>query len=248
MTIYGYLRMSTNKQTDSLEVQKSIITAQVIRDGRDPARIVWVTDPATSASIPINAREGGREMCSALRKGDVVYISKLDRAFRNAANCAVTLDAWQRLGVSLCVVNLLGMAIDLSSPIGKFIVLILAAVAELEREYVRERTRDALALRKRKGHANGKYAGYGFMWRKQKDPETGRMVKVKVACPAEREIMKEIVKWRLDDFPWDTILDHVNNVLDRPTKEGKPWSTARLKRAFVAEMKFQTTEGRSTDK
>lgn len=233
--IYGYLRMSTSKQVESIEVQRQIILAQVLKDGFGAGSITWITDPATSAGVPLYERRGGKELGNLLRPGDWVYVSKLDRAFRRASDCAVVLDRWQRLHVHFCIVNLLGMAIDLSSPIGKFIVLILSAVAELEREFVRERTRDGLAGRKRKGHATGKYAGYGFTWQKKWEAAEGRYRKFKVACQAERAVMRQIVQWKYDGYAWPEIHSYLRDkgVL---TKDGKPWSLSRIQRAYLAEL------------
>jgi DNA invertase Pin-like site-specific DNA recombinase len=242
-TVYGYLRMSTNKQADSIETQKQIIIDQAKRDGHEPSAIVWITDSAVSAGTPLYDRKGGKELSNMLKPGDYVYVSKLDRAFRRASDCASVMDKWQRLEIRFCVVNLLGMAIDLSSPIGKFIVLILAAVAELEREFVRERTRDGLANRKRKGHATGKYAGYGFTWRVQWDASAGKRVKVKVACPDERQVMRQIVQWRFDNYTWEEIRDHLFS-LKMLTKEGSPWSISRIQRAYQAELDLMKTESK----
>ena len=91
------------------------------------------------------------------------------------------------MGIKLHVANLLGGAIDLSSPMGRFLIHILAAFAELERAFISERTRDGLANRKRKGAAYTNFPGYGMRWEKRR--VDGKLAKVKVGDDQEREVM-----------------------------------------------------------
>ena len=60
--------------------------------------------------------------------------------------------------------------------------------------------------------------------------------------------MREIVKRRLDGRSWDEIRQHVVYHLKLVTKDGKPWTKARIMRAFQAELTLQVAENRSTDK
>ena len=174
-----------------------------------------------------------------LRKGDVVYVAKLDRAFRRAADCAVVMETWGRLGVSIVICDLLGMTVDLSSPIGRFIVLILAAVAQLEREFISERTKSSLArARWARRQATNQHAGYGYTWKKIYDPDRGKYVKTRVDDQDERNLMREIVRWKLDGHSWDDIYQHVNYTLRARTKTGKEWSMSRIRRVYEAQLEY----------
>ena len=86
---------------------------------------------------------------------------KLDRMFRNAGDCLTTVEAWERSGIALHVVDLGGSAIDTTSAAGRFMLVVLAGAAEMERNLTRERTRSAMAVKR----ANGQRVGtvpYGF--------------------------------------------------------------------------------------
>ena len=72
---------------------------------------------------------------------------KLDRMFRNAGDCLATVEAWDRAGVALHVVDLGGNAIDTTSAAGRFMLVVLAGAAEMERNLIRERTKAALAVK-----------------------------------------------------------------------------------------------------
>ena len=82
------------------------------------------------------------------RRVDAVAVVKLDRlarSVRHLCELAAELDA---LGVALVVLD---QAIDTSTPSGRFLFHVLAAVGELECEMIRERTRAGLAAAKRRG-------------------------------------------------------------------------------------------------
>jgi DNA invertase Pin-like site-specific DNA recombinase len=154
----------------------------------------------------------------------------------------VILERLERLGVKLHVCNLMGGAIDLSSPMGRFMIHILAAFAELERAFISERTRDGMAKRKREHRPVSPYAGYGFTWEKRWID--GKRVKVRVECPEERKAMKSIALWKLQGKTWDEIRQHLVYNLKLKTKEGKPWDDNRIRRAYRAELMLQLREQR----
>ena len=84
-----------------------------------------------------------------------VILLKLDRGFRNAGDCLATVEAWDRKGIALHVIDLGGNAIDTQSAAGRFMLVVLAGAAEMERNLTRERTRSALAVKR----ANGQRVG-----------------------------------------------------------------------------------------
>ncbi|MCH9003026.1 MAG: recombinase family protein, partial [Planctomycetes bacterium] len=82
------------------------------------------------------------------RRADSVVMLKLDRGFRNAGDCLTTVEQWERKGIALHVADLGGNAIDTTSAAGRFMLVVLAGAAEMERNLTRERTRAALAVKK----------------------------------------------------------------------------------------------------
>jgi DNA invertase Pin-like site-specific DNA recombinase len=128
--------------------------------------------------------------------------------------------------------------------VGRFLVHILAAFAELERAYISERTKDGLANKKRKGVCNTNYAGYGWKWVKRNIE--GKWVKVKERDDDERNVMKSIVAWRMREPPvaWDEIRNHLRK-LDIRTKDNTEWTTERIRRVCKAELNLQLQEQRA---
>ncbi|MCH7995203.1 MAG: recombinase family protein [Planctomycetes bacterium] len=95
------------------------------------------------------------------RRADSVVILKLDRGFRNAGDCLTTVEQWERKGIALHVADLGGNAIDTTSAASRFMLVVLAGAAEMERNLTRERTRAALAVKKSNGQRVGTVP-YGF--------------------------------------------------------------------------------------
>lgn len=242
MAVFGYPRASTKKQVDSPETQMDNIRKYADLHGLGD--VTFFVDAAKTGKVPWQERDAGREMFNHLKAGDHVIISKLDRAFRRLSDCVVVLEKFEHMGIKLHVVNLLGGAIDLSSPMGRFLIHILAAFAELERAFISERTKDGLANKKRKGTSYTNFPGYGMRWEKRQID--GDWQKFRVGDEQEREIMRSIVRWRMQEPPlaWKEISDHLTYELKLRTKEGKTWDTNRVRRAWKAEMSFQLQEQR----
>ena len=248
--LYAYVRVSTDKQSLGPEAQRQIIDAFTVRLGLSvdayfedaPVfRDGGMVDDSACGAVPLGRRRAGGEMMARLTRGDVVIVAKVDRAFRSLADCAACLDRWETMGVGIVICDLAGQ-LDIGSPFGKAMVQILAVFAELERKMISQRTREALALRKRQGTANSRYPGYGFRWERRWDREKLKHVKHKVADPEERRVMKEIVRWRLDGLRWEEITERIVYELELVTKDGKPWNQARIMRAFQAELQLQARE------
>lgn len=70
------------------------------------------------------------------RKFDLVAVSRFDRFARDTAHLLHALEEFRMLGIDFVSVR---ESIDTSTPLGKAIFTIIAAIAELERELIRER-------------------------------------------------------------------------------------------------------------
>ncbi len=241
--IWGYGRASTKKQEASPDVQKEKIKDYVkfFDLTKTIGDVTFFIDSATSGKIPIDDRVAGHQLFGYLRPGDHVVIAKLDRAFRNLKDCVLVLERFEKMGIKLHVVSMMGGALDLSSAMGKFIVHVLAAFAELERSFISERTREGLQHRKKKGERYCRDPGYGFRWEKR--TIGGKRVKVKVRDDDERTVMRSILTWRTqqDILSWSEIEGHIKD-LGIMTKDGNPWSDSRIRRAAREEAKLQLAE------
>ena len=159
-----YVRCSTQEQADSglgLEAQAERIRAYCVM--RKLELLDIITDAGVSGGKPLASRDGGQQLLTMIRqrKADAVVMLKLDRMFRNAGDCLTTVETWEKAGVALHVVDMGGNAIDTTSAAGRFMLVVLAGAAEMERNLTRERTRSAMAIKK----ANGQRVGavpFGF--------------------------------------------------------------------------------------
>ena len=139
----GYARVSTNEQD---------LTAQ--RDGLAElgvdAENVYVDHGLTGAN---RARPGLREAMAAVRKGDTLVVTKLDRLARSLPDARDIADELTRKGVSL---SLGGSVYDPTDPVGRLLFNVLGMVAEFEADLIRMRTREGMAVAKAKGRLRGK--------------------------------------------------------------------------------------------
>jgi putative DNA-invertase from lambdoid prophage Rac len=87
------------------------------------------------------------------RKFDVIAVARLDRLGRSLKHLVVLLDELAALGVAFVSIN---EAIDATTPGGKLQMHLLAAMAEYERELIRERVRSGLARVRAQGKRLGR--------------------------------------------------------------------------------------------
>ena len=96
------------------------------------------------------------DMLTKLRKKDTVVVSKLDRLGRDAPDVLATIKTLAALDVEVVVLQL--GKLDLTSTAGKLMLAMLAAVAEMERDLIVERTQAGLARAKAEGKTLGRPA------------------------------------------------------------------------------------------
>lgn len=93
------------------------------------------------------------------RKIDAVVILKLDRLFRSIAHLIRTMDLFEQLGVKLIAVR---DGVDLTTAQGRMFATILGALAEFEKNLIRERTLIGLDHARRKGKVLGRPRQHDF--------------------------------------------------------------------------------------
>ena len=92
----------------------------------------------------------------ALREGDVLVVWKLDRMGRNLHHLVRTVSMLSERGVGLKVLTGQGTLIDTTTAAGRFSFGIFAALAEFERELIRERTIAGLKSARARGRKGGR--------------------------------------------------------------------------------------------
>ena len=166
MTVYGYARVSTERQAGegvSLGEQIRRIEGRALEQGWQIAEVF--VERGVSGSVPLGDRPEGARLLAVLQPGDIVIAAKLDRMFRSALDALNVIRDFQRQRISLWLLDLGG---DVSGDgIARLVLTILAAIAEFERERIGERIRDA----KRHQRSSGQYLGGDrpFGWRVGED-------------------------------------------------------------------------------
>lgn len=140
--VYGYLRVSTDKGQTTDNQKLEILNAGY-------ANAEWFADEAVSGTIPAFDRPKFKQMIENCQSGDTIVISKIDRLGRNSVDTLQTINNIERLGVSLVVLQL--GKVDLASPVGKLMLKMLTAVAEMERDLIVERVNAGLERAKAEG-------------------------------------------------------------------------------------------------
>jgi DNA invertase Pin-like site-specific DNA recombinase len=238
--VFGYCRASTVKQSESPETQKGLIT-QYCKFMNLPEPSAYYVDPGVSGKVPINERPAGGVMIARLKCGDHVIVAKVDRMFRRLSDAATVLDRFERAGVRLHICNLMGGAIDLSSPIGRFLIHILAAFAEMERAFIAERIKEGVARARTRGINPGR-ARFGFKKVRAWDRVKNKYLKIDVPDPDERATMAEIVKMRMSGMTFRAIANELTYVRKVRTGRGGEWIVTNVFGAFKAELLLQAAE------
>jgi DNA invertase Pin-like site-specific DNA recombinase len=94
-------------------------------------------------------------LMTAARRREIAAIVcvKLDRIARSVGHLAALSEELQALGIDLVVLD---QALDTATPSGRLLFHMLGAIAEFERDLIRERTRDGLAAARRRGARIGR--------------------------------------------------------------------------------------------
>ena len=88
-----------------------------------------------------------------LRRFDVIVVAKFDRFARSTRHLVLALEEFQALGVDFIS---LSESIDTSTPMGKMVFTVIAAVAELERSLIKERIHMGLKRARHQGKRIGR--------------------------------------------------------------------------------------------
>ena len=146
-----YIRVSTIDQEVSPEMQEHKIKQYCKLHNLELNEVI--VEKNVSGKIPLFERPGGKKVKGM--KSSHLVVMKMDRCFRNLIDCLTTCDYFVTKKISFHVVDLSGMSIDLTSPMGRMMITMVGAFAQWERETIAQRTRDALQSMKRQGKRVG---------------------------------------------------------------------------------------------
>lgn len=136
MALIGYVRVSAADQNPGRQIEAIGEVDRLFVDhasGKDAHR------PQLDA-LRAYVRDGS---------SDVVRVKSVDRLARSTSDLLTLLQEFEAKGVSVDFIDT--PALSTSTPSGKFTLTVLAAVAEFERELIKERQREGIALARAKG-------------------------------------------------------------------------------------------------
>ena len=143
MSIYAYIRVSTEMQT--FENQEYEICRYCSKRGLTVDR--WVTE-SVSGTVEFEKRQLGK-VIRKMSRGDLLICTELSRLGRNMLMIMSILNICSEKGISIHTIK---DNFDLSDTINsKIIAFAFALAAEIERNLISQRTKEALAVRKMNG-------------------------------------------------------------------------------------------------
>jgi putative DNA-invertase from lambdoid prophage Rac len=155
---FGLCRASDIKQVESTAVQCQLIQVACERLQR-PHPTILEEPKATSGTIPFALRPQGSYLLRVLRKDDLLVVVRVDRLGRNMLDIYQTVQGLCDRGVRVIILRGWGGdSIDLGRATDRLFLMILAWMAETERNLTAERTKDALQYRRNNGLSAGKTA------------------------------------------------------------------------------------------
>jgi putative DNA-invertase from lambdoid prophage Rac len=161
VAVYGYARVSTSRQAEegeSLDVQQRTLAGYALMHGLTVDRMF--VERGVSGSTPLGDRPQGAALFAVLKSGDVLITAKLDRMFRSALDALDVLAKLKARSVSLHMIDLGGDVTG--NGISKLVFTILSAVAEAERDRIRERVAQVKQDQKDRGRYLGGRVPFGF--------------------------------------------------------------------------------------
>ena len=220
----AYIRVSTEEQAVhglSIPAQKEAIESYARLRGLEIAE--FIVDAGVSGGRPLGARPGGQRLLSLLAEGKASHIIalRLDRLFRNASDCLQTVENWTKRGYVLHLLDVAGNSIDTNSSAGKFMLTVLAAVAEMERNLIAERIRNVMSWKRRNRKVFG-HEPYGFA----RDGDD------LIPVEAEQRALDLILELRARGYS----LRKIARTLEArgiPTKRGGRWAAATVRKLLA---------------
>lgn len=140
--IYGYARVSTDKQDTQLQIDALVLSGV-------PADMVY-KDKLSGKNVE---RPALQNLLRTLQPGDTVVVWKLDRLGRSLTDILAITEGFNKQGVTFKSIQ---DNLDTSTPTGTLLFHFLAVFAEFERKVILQRVRAGVAAAKARGVRFGK--------------------------------------------------------------------------------------------
>ena len=144
MTLWGYARVSTSDQ--NLDMQMTALA-------RAGVSLRCIATDTTSGADHPSTRPGWAKLRQRVRAGDTVTVWKLDRLSRSLNHLVATLADLEGAGVEVISLT---ETMETRTAAGQFVRNMFGAVAQFERQLIRERIREGVAARRARGERTGR--------------------------------------------------------------------------------------------
>lgn len=222
----GYVRVSTREQAESgLSISAQIRRIEQFCEFKELKLVEIIRDENVSAGTPLKDREGGKRLLALTNEKPYSVVAiKLDRLFRDAHDCLGTTKDWKDQGNALMLMDL---GIDTTTAMGRAFLTNAATYAELEKNLISERTKEALNQIKIEGGVLGASA---FGWERSEDlDEHGR--KKLVPKTEELTVLYECKALRDAGYTYQQIANKFNSE-GKPTKRGGAWYASTVRNCY----------------
>jgi DNA invertase Pin-like site-specific DNA recombinase len=135
----AYIRVSTGKQDSTMQLEA--IKGRL--GGKADLEVVPETESGSKHLEKLNT------LIEELKAGDTLAVYAIDRLGRKLSNVIRLIEKLNEKKIALISVR---EGVDCSTPVGRMVVAIMGSVAEMEREMIIERTKNALKTRKDAGY------------------------------------------------------------------------------------------------
>lgn len=152
--IYGYCRVSTGVQTTENQRKEILDYAHTKNMLIDKIVEIEVSSTKNKKDRLID------QTLEQLQKNDILIVTKLDRLGRSTIEVLQIIEDIKNKGIELHIIKD-GIIVDGNdtSPINQMIITLLTGFAQMERSFISERTKSALAQRKASGVKLGRQKG-----------------------------------------------------------------------------------------
>ena len=243
MIVDLYCRVSTDPQEDntSLDEQEAA--------GREYCRSnglsVGIVHREVFSGYQYRERDKLNIMRERYRAGIIqgVVIRTLDRLSRSQTHVAILMEEMEHYSVTLYSVK---EVID-DTPMGKFARMVLAFVAEMEREKIMDRTMTGRVNKAKAGKVvSGSKAPYGWVWKYLKDETTGKVIDKEVILNTDIIVNNEgvetgeselsILRWLAEQYGAGVSAHNLMSQLNArgiPSPIGMEWNSRSIVRLLT---------------
>jgi DNA invertase Pin-like site-specific DNA recombinase len=253
---YAYCRVSTDRQQKSglslrEQISQCIAYAEYRKFDLGPPRTITfdgepcesrqrvVVEAESASKKEFLQRDGGAYLANHMTRGDQIIFPKLDRGFRNVKDLLAMLETWEIRGISA---HFLDIRIDTASAVGKMLVTIMGAVAEMESARRSERVKDAVRTMRLNNFENtikGDYAYHGFRFTatSKEDRRRRRMV------PDETQRWKQDLFYEMYAQGWSDVRTRLYSLKKKITRsDGRQYLERDIREAVTIEHEFRLIE------